>query len=45
MGGPDSYLNNFYTVGQIFTIDGDSYTPILTNGETATRDMFLIRAK
>jgi len=45
MGGPDSYLNNFYTVGQIFTIDGDSYTPILTNGETFYRDMFLIRAK
>jgi hypothetical protein len=45
MSGSDAYMNNYYTVGQIFTIDGDSYTPILTNGETANRDMFLIRAK
>lgn len=45
LGGSDAYMNNYYTSGQIFTIDGDSYTPILTNGETSTRDMFLIRAK
>jgi len=45
MSGSDAYMNNYYTPGQIFTIDGDSYTPILTNGETATRDMFLVRAK
>jgi hypothetical protein len=45
MSGSDAYMNNYYTPGQIFTIDGDSYTPILTNGETAYRDMFLVRAK
>ena len=45
MGGTDAYMNNYYTAGQIFTVDGDSYVPVLTNGETATRDMFLVRAK
>jgi hypothetical protein len=45
MGGSDTYLNNYYTPGQIFTVDGDSFTPYVANGDTSYRDMFLLRAK
>jgi len=44
LGGTDTWMNNFYTPGQIFVVDGDNYYPFLTGTDTLNRDIFLLRA-
>jgi hypothetical protein len=43
LSGSDAFMNNFYTPGQNFVVDGENYYPVLTGSSTTNRDMFLIR--
>lgn len=45
ISGPDSWMSNYYTPNQIFTVDGDPYWPFVCNGDLIVRDMFLLRAR
>jgi hypothetical protein len=43
LSGSDAFMDNFYTPGQNFIIDGENYYPYVTGRDTLYRDMFLIR--
>jgi hypothetical protein len=43
LSGSDAFMNNFYTPGQNFIIDGENYYPYVTGPDVLYRDMFLIR--
>jgi hypothetical protein len=43
LSGSDAFMNNFYTPGQNFVVDGENYYPVLTGSDSLYRDMFLIR--
>jgi hypothetical protein len=45
ISGPDTWMSNYYTANQIFTVDGDPYWPFVCNGDLVVRDMFLLRAR
>jgi hypothetical protein len=43
IGGPDSWMNNYYSPGQTFVVDGENYYPFITGTDTLYRDMWLLR--
>lgn len=43
MSGSDTFMNNYYSAGQTFTIGSDSYYPYAVGDDTLYRDLFLIR--
>jgi hypothetical protein len=43
LSGSDVFMNNFYTPGQNFVVDGENYYPVITGSDSVFRDMFLIR--
>lgn len=43
LGGSDSYMQQFYTPGQTFILNGEGYYPYAIGNDAAHRDLFLIR--
>lgn len=43
LSGSDAFMNDYYTAGQNFIVDGENYYPYVTGRDTLYRDMFLIR--
>jgi hypothetical protein len=43
LSGSDAFMNNYYSPGQNFIIDGENYYPYITGSDVLFRDMFLIR--
>lgn len=43
IGGTDAWMNNYYSAGQTFVVDGDNYYPFITGTDTRYRDMWLLR--
>jgi len=43
LSGSNAFMNNFYSPGQNFIIDGENYYPYITGSDVLYRDMFLIR--
>lgn len=43
LSGSDTFMNNYYSAGQTFTIGSDSYYPYAVGDDTLYRDLFLIR--
>jgi hypothetical protein len=43
LSGSDTFMNNYYSAGQTFTIGTDSFYPYAVGDDTLYRDLFLIR--
>ena len=43
LAGSDTYLQQYYTPGQTFVLNNESYYPYVIGNEATWRDMFLIR--
>lgn len=43
LSGSDTFMNNYYSAGQTFTIGSDSFYPYAVGDDTLYRDLFLIR--